>query len=320
MSPSDRKDTQSQAHSTARAAALPPDAVPQGWLIYREHDYLANKPFADRLVAAAARHGLALHPVFHETLAYGVERGRLFAEAVQPQGAVSGPAFAIQRAVDPFLAQHLELMGARVYNRASVSGMCNDKAWTYQAVSGLGVPMLPTVFADRDALPVLEGRFSWPVVVKAVEGRSGKQVHLAENVSAYRDLCTRLPQGRYVLQPMCGRPGTDIRVFVVAGEVVAAIRRQSSVDGSAGFRANFSLGGHAQVHVLSERETEWIRRITAAFDFDYVGIDFLLDEEGAFLFNEIEDAVGSRTLSVCTDIDIADLFLAHVRRSLSAGA
>ena len=74
------------------------------------------------------------------------------------------------------------------------------------------------------------------------------------------------------------------------------------------------------MHVLSERETEWIRRITAAFDFDYVGIDFLLDEEGAFLFNEIEDAVGSRTLSVCTDIDIADLFLAHVRRSLSAGA
>ena len=292
------------------------DGMPVGWLIYREHDYLANRPFADRLVAAAWRHGLSLHPVMHETLAYGVDSGSLFAESpsLQPEAAV--PAFAIQRAVDPFLAQHLELMGVRVFNRAAISRMCNDKAWTYQAVSALGVPMLPTLFADRDALPAMEGRFPWPVVVKAVGGRSGKQVHLAADASAYRALCAGLPQDRYVLQPLCGRPGTDIRVFVVAGEVVAAIRRQSSVDGTAGFRANFSLGGHAQVHELSVGEQALVRRITSAFELDYVGIDFLLDAQGAFLFNEMEDAVGSRTLSVCTDIDIAELFLAHVHRTL----
>ena len=28
-----------------------------------------------------------------------------------------------------------------------------------------------------------------------------------------------------------------------------------------------------------------------------VGIDFIFDEQGQFLFNEIEDVVGSRTLS-----------------------
>ncbi len=293
----------------------PADTVPDGWLIYREHDYLANRAFADRLVAAAQRHGLSLLPVMHETLAFGVGNGRPFATVTAP-GSKGAPAFAIQRAVDPFLAQHLELMGVRVFNRASVSWMCNDKAWTYQAVSGLGVPMLPTLFADREALPALAGCQPWPVVVKAVGGRSGKQVHLAGDEAAYRALCASLPPGRYVVQPLCGRPGTDIRVFVVAGEVVAAIRRQSSEEGVLGFRANYSLGGHARVHELTAAERALVSRITSAFAFDYVGIDFLLDADGGFLFNEIEDAVGSRTLSACTDIDIADLFLAHVSRSL----
>jgi glutathione synthase/RimK-type ligase-like ATP-grasp enzyme len=155
------------------------------------------------------------------------------------------------------------------------------------------------------------------VVVKAVGGRSGKQVYLADGDAAWSSLTEQLPDGRYVVQPLCGTPGVDIRVFVVGRCVVAAIRRQSGMDGPAGFRANYSMGGSAAPHDLTPSQEALVMRIVEAFAFDYVGIDFLLDGQGAFLFNEIEDAVGSRTLSICTDIDIAERFMAHVLSCLS---
>jgi gamma-F420-2:alpha-L-glutamate ligase len=296
------------------------DGHSEGWLIYREPDYRRNLVFAERLVNAAANHGLLLHAVMHEKILHGVKDGRLFASA---DGRGDIPSFAIQRAMDPFLAGHLEKMGVRLFNRSAISAMCNDKALTYQAVAALGVPMLPTWFTDKASLLAgldLHDRqdpFPWPAVVKSVGGRGGAEVYLAMDADKLMELAgNTLADGRYVLQPLCGRPGTDIRVFVVGSEPVAAIRRQSASSGIDGFRANYSMGGSAEVHHLDKVELGIVNKIASAFPFDYVGIDFLLDADGQFLFNEMEDAVGSRTLSLCTDIDIADLFLDHVAGTL----
>lgn len=290
-----------------------------GWLIYRKPDYVRNRVFADRLVSAAGRHGLLLLPVMHEEVRYGVEDSRLFISTGRLEGL---PAFAIQRAMDPFLAGHMEKMGVRVYNRSAISAMCNDKAWTYQSVAALGVPMLPTWFADRSSL--MNGKddldfYPWPVVIKTVGGRGGAEVYLAMDAIMLAEMIRDiLSEGRYVVQPLCGRPGTDIRVFVVGREPIAAIRRQSVIEGMAGFKANFSMGGKAELYKLNDTELHIVKKIAEAFQFDYVGIDFLMDANGQFLFNEIEDAAGSRTLSICSDIDIADSFLAHVARTMKS--
>lgn len=290
-----------------------------GWLIYRKPDYVRNRVFADRLVSAAGRHGLLLLPVMHEEVRYGVEDSRLF---ISTGGLEGLPAFAIQRAMDPFLAGHMEKMGVRVYNRSAISAMCNDKAWTYQSVAALGVPMLPTWFADRSSL--MNGKddldfYPWPVVIKTVGGRGGAEVYLAMDAIMLAEMIRDiLSEGRYVVQPLCGRPGTDIRVFVVGREPIAAIRRQSVIEGMAGFKANFSMGGKAELYKLNDTELHIVKKIAEAFQFDYVGIDFLMDANGQFLFNEIEDAAGSRTLSICSDIDIADSFLAHVARTMKS--
>ena len=45
------------------------------------------------------------------------------------------------------------------------------------------------------------------------------------------------------------------------------------------------------------------------YDTRYVGIDFILDDNNKFIFNEIEDVVGSRMLYQVSDIDIVDLYL-----------
>ena len=47
-----------------------------------------------------------------------------------------------------------------------------------------------------------------------------------------------------------------------------------------------------------------------------VGIDFIFDEEGRFLFNEIEDVVGSRTLSALSEINIVWEYLNFIKNSV----
>ena len=44
-----------------------------------------------------------------------------------------------------------------------------------------------------------------------------------------------------------------------------------------------------------------------------VGIDFIFDEHGHFLFNEIEDVVGSRTLSALSEINIVREYLKFIK-------
>ena len=68
---------------------------------------------------------------------------------------------------------------------------------------------------------------------------------------------------------------------------------------------------------LSTEETALVQKIIDAFDFGMVGIDFIFDENGRFLFNEIEDVVGSRTLSAVSEINIVREYLNFIKESVN---
>jgi gamma-F420-2:alpha-L-glutamate ligase len=80
-----------------------------------------------------------------------------------------------------------------------------------------------------------------------------------------------------------------------------------------GFRANYSLGGEVVEYFLSEDETNRVHQIIEHFSFDLVGIDFIVGDDSALIFNEIEDVVGARMLYECTSIDIVDHYLRYLK-------
>ncbi|MDY0396883.1 hypothetical protein RWE15_24520 [Virgibacillus halophilus] len=108
------------------------------------------------------------------------------------------------------------------------------------------------------------------------------------------------------------QPGRDIRVFVVGKKIIGAVLRKSDND----FRANFTLGGTAEWYELSQSEKETIQTIINHFDFGMVGIDFLIDHTGRLLFNEMEDVVGSRTLSEVSEVNILKEYIKLIKHSL----
>ena len=115
-----------------------------------------------------------------------------------------------------------------------------------------------------------------------------------------------------VAQEKVGNRNSDLRVYVIGNKILASVLRESNE----GFRANFSLGGNVSLYDLSDDEKKLINNIIDLFDFDMVGIDFILDDNGNLVFNEIEDVVGARMLYQCSDIDIVKEYLSYISKKI----
>ncbi|QQE78246.1 RimK family alpha-L-glutamate ligase [Alicyclobacillus sp. SO9] len=311
-----------------------------GWLVYRRKEAERNRNYIEWMMTEARRMNWVLMLVYRDEVVAGVMNGQPHVGWVNDaQTDVQGhgrsharssqlPDFVIMRTVDPVLTTHLEHLHIPVFNSSAVSRICNNKAATYQYLQQFDVPMLNTAFCNTEDLKgtirdevsidgirkrVCESDSAF--VIKTVSGRGGKDVALIETSNDLENFISKYPDTDVVLQQLGPNPGKDVRVFVVGKEIVAAVLRSST---SSDFRANFSLGGRAQRYILSASEKDVVRRIMSHFEFGMVGIDFLPDGGGGLLFNEIEDVVGSRTLSlVAPEINIVRRYFRYIDERLS---
>lgn len=276
-----------------------------GWMVYEAHNIQRNQFFIDRWMQAAKARDISLRLVTVQQLAYGVMDGALF---LQLDGMSARPDFVLMRAARPGLSEHLEGMSIPCFNNAHVARIAGDKRRTHAAFAGV-LPMMDTAFLSQDAFA---NPFPYPVVVKGAHGCGGREVYLARNEQEYRHAVQQIAPDSLVVQPLCDQPGQDLRVYVLGHEVVAAMLRYSDGD----FRSNLGQGGGSKPVDMTEDIRRYVRIVQDRFDFGLVGIDFIF-HQGRPVFNEIEDAVGTRMLYMHTDRDIAaeylDLILARVQ-------
>lgn len=281
-----------------------------GWLVYQEKDMLENKGYTDWFIDEAKNAGLDLKLILREDLMIGVV-GNKQVVLYQNQQAIL-PDFAVVRTIEPLLSLHLEALSVQVFNNAEIARICNDKALTHHHMNQLNIPMVDTYYFHSKML-LGTPPIAYPFVVKQTDGRGGQQVYLIQNDLEWQNCLDILPQTNIIIQTCNVKLGRDIRVFIVGKEIVGAIIRESDQD----FRANFKLGGSCALYELDEDESAIVQKIVDAFDFGMVGIDFLIGLDGNILFNEIEDIVGSRTLSAVSDINILSLYIAYIKQQLS---
>jgi RimK family alpha-L-glutamate ligase len=216
------------------------------------------------------------------------------------------------RCIDALFSQHLESLGISVFNPSLVSEIANDKAQTHLFLARHHIPMTETYFIDKKHLKSELIPLAFPYVLKETAGRGGKNVHIVHSTEELQKLTESSGSRNWVVQKLAGTPGKDVRVFVVGCKIAGAVLRSSASD----FRANFSLGGKAELYQLNDEERKLAEKIASLLPIGMVGIDFLFDEYGKFLFNEIEDVAGSRTLSACSDVNIVRLYLEHIMQTI----
>ena len=271
-----------------------------GWLIYCREDWQKNRAYADLLIERACVHGMNLRLVLRE----GLDDTVAFDCA---------PRFAVNRSRDWQLAQTLEQAGFLVSNCSEACRIGNDKVESHRLAARLGLPQVDMAFCANNPVELSAHGLGYPVVLKDPYGHGGTGVLLAHNREELQAMAAQLACHTVLLQRLCGMPGVDLRVYVLGGEVLAAVRRSSQND----FRANLSLGGTVELCEPGRKELAMVRAVTEALPLDYAGIDFIYDSADQPLFNEIEDAVGSRSLYQQGGPDTADAYMNHIALKLN---
>ncbi len=284
----------------------------KGWLIYEEEHSKKNESFIQWFMEESEVLNIDLTFLLQSQISFGVRDSEL--EIMMAGQTAAAPDFVIMRNIAPLFSEQLERMNIPCFNSHQVAAICNDKAKTHQFLAGKGIPMLETFFVTSDELQPGLLPLPYPFVVKSATGRGGVEVFLVENEKQLETTREELSSLPLVVQPLAAVPGKDLRVYVLGKKIVAAVLRTNENS----FKANFSLGGSVEVYKLSEEEQQLVEKIIEHFDFGLVGVDFLFNEEGQLLFNEIEDVVGCRMLCQTTDINIVKLYMEYILEKLEA--
>jgi gamma-F420-2:alpha-L-glutamate ligase len=274
------------------------------WLVYESDNVARNRFFIEQWQKAAQHEDVQIHLVIYEEMVYGIKEGRPWLEHT---GGLPLPDAAVMRLNQPLLSAHLETMGIPVFNNARVARICNDKRLTHQLVSGIVLAM-DTVFLRGDEI---DSPLPYPVVLKAVSSCGGRKVFLVKDHEAFQAALATSSPDKALVQALCDTPGKDVRAYVLGKEIIAVMMRYSQHD----FRSNLGQGGGAMPYRLSAKDEQMVRKLISTMDFGLVGIDFLF-HGGKLVFNEIEDAVGTRMLFAHGYDDIVYRYLRFILNTL----
>jgi ribosomal protein S6--L-glutamate ligase len=212
----------------------------------------------------------------------------------------------------------LETNGVPVVNPPRALEICVDKYLASAKLEADGLPVPPTVVCQQaDAALQAFTELGGDAVVKPLFGSEGRgMVRISDPDLAWRAFRTleRLQSVIY-LQKFIAHPGWDLRVFVLAGRVIAAMRRQAN----GGWRTNVAQGGKAQAICLSPGQEKLALQAASSVGALVAGIDLLQGPAGEWYVLEVNAVPGWRALAPATGVDVAREIMAFSTRGLPSG-
>ena len=205
-----------------------------------------------------------------------------------------------------------EMMGIPLVNRASNILRTRDKLRCLQLMSRHDIDIPRTVVAkypgDLEKSVEMVGGF--PVVLKLLSGSQGVGVMIAENVRTIQSTVDTLwSLGQDILIQECVQEsvGRDVRVIVVGGRIIAAMRRQARIGE---FRSNVHRGGVATPLDLSDEQVHVARQAAKIVGLDVAGVDLLEAYQGSKVI-EVNSSTGLEAIEKVTGVNVAGKILEH---------
>ncbi|MFQ3650002.1 MAG: RimK family alpha-L-glutamate ligase [Gemmataceae bacterium] len=192
-----------------------------------------------------------------------------------------------------------------------------DKYLTTARLHQAGLPV-PRTFVCQTADAALEGfaALGGDVVVKPLFGSEGRgMLRVSDPDLAWRTFRTLERTGAVLyLQESIAHPGWDLRVFLLGGKPLAAMRRYAQ---AGHWRTNVAQGGRTEAVALGEPQTSLAVRAAEVVGVEIAGVDLLQDASGRWLILEVNAVPGWRALAPTCGIDVADALVAYIERRLS---
>lgn len=221
------------------------------------------------------------------------------------------------------LIRQTELLGIPTFNSSASICMAKDKLVTSQILANAGIPVPKTIPVDlpanlsADTIRLIEEQVGMPCVVKLVTGSYGEGVHLCRTANDLKSLLSMLDvvarTGTVLVQEYLGhRVGEDVRVLIVDGELIGAMKRTAP---AGDFRANISGGGTGEPHGLSVAGCTIALNAAKALGLTIAGIDLLFTEDG-YAVCEANSNPGFVGFERYCNVDVADKITNFVLKNL----
>lgn len=213
--------------------------------------------------------------------------------------------------------RQFETLGTYCVNGSAGITASRDKLHAHQVLAAHKIGMPTTAFAaspkDTGNLIGLVG--TAPLIVKLLESTQGKGVVLAETkkaaesvIDAFRGLKANFLVQDFVKEAS----GEDIRCFVVAGKVVASMRRKSAGDD---FRSNLHRGGTAEAVKLTPEERRTAVKSAKAFNLAVAGVDLLRSNDGPKIL-EVNSSPGFEGIESASKKNLAAKLFEHIEEKV----
>ncbi|MCO6359632.1 SSU ribosomal protein S6P modification protein [Roseivirga pacifica] len=214
------------------------------------------------------------------------------------------------------VVRQFEMMGvfSTTYSQSIVRS--RDKLRSLQLLSGAGLPMPKTAFTNysKEEKNLIDTVGGAPVIIKLLEGTQGLGVVLAETrkaaqsvVEAFHGLKARIIVQEFIKEAKA----SDLRVFVVDGKVVGAMKRTGK-EGE--FRSNLHRGGNAEVVKLSRAERTAAIKAANAMGLSVAGVDILQSARGPLIL-EVNSSPGLEGIEKATGVDIAGRIVEYIEKN-----
>ena len=206
---------------------------------------------------------------------------------------------------------HFEWNGTPVVNRSYAIANARNKFRSLRILAQHGLPVPPS-FAAGSAHYVdraVHQTGEYPFIMKPFVGTHGNAILLLDTPaslqSAIGAMCD-LHQD-YVIQPFIGESaGNDVRVIVIGGKVVAAMRRTAQ-EGE--FRSNIHRGGQGHPIELQNEYSDTAIRAAEAMELNIAGVDLLETLAGPMVL-EVNPSPGFEEIETVTGIKVAEAMIA----------
>lgn len=207
------------------------------------------------------------------------------------------------------LAQFCRAHKINLFDSALLTRHTISKMYDLVCFERAGLPVPKTIFSDQLSSDFIAKELKYPLVAKEDRSRQGRNVFLledknalgkfiADNKVAQKSLDTPMYQFQEFIPA-----DFDVRVIVIGGKVVGAIKRQSRDPSE--FRHNISLGGIAtEIKISAEMERMAILA-AKSLNFEFGGADFITNKKtGEIYILEVNRSPGFEGFISATGIDV----------------
>jgi len=288
------------------------------YILSRNEELYSTK----RLVEAGKQKGWEVRVIDYLKCSIEIMKGELkisyFGEELPKPDAIIPRIGASRTFYGTAMVRHFEMMDVFTVTGSLAIKRSRDKLRSLQILSKKSIDMPKTVFASNEssAKDVIALSGGAPLVLKILEGTQGVGVVLVESEKAAKsvlDAFYGMDVNLLVQEFIEEANGSDIRVLVVGGEVVGAMKRQGA---EGDFRSNLHQGGTAMAHKLTRKEKATALAAAKAMGLGVCGVDMIPSKRGPLVM-EVNSSPGLEGIESSTKLDIAGKIMDYIAQNVT---